>query len=336
MKNLKPEIIEVIREALKRPTGTVSLKFTFDYDLFDPKLPGGIIFDITSGVHYFRLERTDNLKVNFYHSSPGTGTRVSTIDLKLLQVSKKIHFIFSWSTNEIKLYMGPIIEGGKLISAIGVKSEKQFKVDKNGNVIQVGDKGVQIIGARVNENGKQILKPSAIEVWRSIKNAIEILLSGISEKGYVFEVVKANFCIVMLVTGLESYCKTRFEETEREGVSIDLAKLNKNDLSKEKILDPLSNYFQNFTTAKKIYNLAFKIKFGDIITNSNNLDTLTKIVKFRNRIVHSDPLLVIINEFDVPKSKPRFSTNEIIPALKIFDSFIESLHVQTLRLSRQD
>lgn len=336
MNNLKPEIVESIRKALKGPTGTVSLKYTFNQDLFDPKLPGGIIFDITSGAHYFRLERTEDLKVNFYHSSPGTGTRVAIIDLKLLQVSKKIHFIFSWSTNEIKLHMGPIIEGGKLISAIGIKSEKEFKVDKNGNVIQVGDKGVQIMGARVNENGKQILKPSAIEVWKSIKNAIEILLSGKSEQGYVFEVIKANFCIVMLVTGLESYCKTRFEELEREGIAIDIVKLSKNNLSKDKILNPLSNYFQNFTTAKEIYNFAFQIKFGDIITNSSDLDTLKKIVKFRSRIVHSDPLLDMINEFDVPKSKPRFSINEVIPALRIFDGFIEDLHVQTLRLSRQD
>jgi len=37
MKNLKPEIIESIQETLKRPTGTVSFKYTFDHVLFYPK-----------------------------------------------------------------------------------------------------------------------------------------------------------------------------------------------------------------------------------------------------------------------------------------------------------
>ena len=77
MNNLAPDIREQIRNAIKSPEGTVCFVFTSESDLFDPKIPGGLILEVPSGGHYFRLERTDAAEICFYHSSPGTGTRVS-------------------------------------------------------------------------------------------------------------------------------------------------------------------------------------------------------------------------------------------------------------------
>jgi len=94
MKNLSSEVIEQIREAIKRPEGTMRFTYTSEQDLFDQKIPGGIIFDLVSGGHYFRLERTDNLEISFYHSSPGTGTRVATVDLRKLKPSNSVFLHF--------------------------------------------------------------------------------------------------------------------------------------------------------------------------------------------------------------------------------------------------
>jgi len=93
MSNIPPDIVEQIREAIRRPEGTVSFEYSSDV-LFDPNVPGGIRFEIASGAHLFRVERDDELRLSFYHSSPGTGTRVVTIDLKNVVPSSKVFLLF--------------------------------------------------------------------------------------------------------------------------------------------------------------------------------------------------------------------------------------------------
>jgi len=326
MKNLSPELLDQIREAIKRPEGTVEFTFTFEEDLFSPNIPGGIIFHMVSGGHYFRLERTDNLEVSFYHASPGTSTRVATIDLRKLKPSSKVFFAFSWSSQEIQLHVGPKIEGGELVSAVGIPSEIGFRVGEDGNVLQVGSPGIQVMGTRFNVEGKQMVKPTAIDAWRETKKAIEILLTGESKEGYIFEVVKSNLSIVMMVTGFEAYCKTRFEEIEKEGVQAD----------HERIAQKLKRKgnFQDFDGyCKDVYKYGFGILFGNLV-KMNEYGRLKQLFDFRSRIVHASPLLGMVNELNVPGEEPLFSSNIVTDALKLFDKFITNLHEATLKLKK--
>jgi hypothetical protein len=259
MKNLSPQVLEQIREAIKRPEGTVEFTYTFEKDLFSPNIPGGIIFHLVSGGHYFRLERTDNVEIAFYHSSPGTGTRVAIVDLKEMKPSNKVFIAFSWSPQEIQLHVGPKIEGGALISAVGIPTETGYRVGKDGSVVQVGSPGVQIMGTRFNVGGKQIVKPTAIDAWKETKKAIEILLTGESKEGYIFETVKANLSIVMMVTGFEAYCKTRFEEIEQEGVQANHERIDQK-------LNRRKENFQDFDGyCKDVYKYGFGIMFGNLV-----------------------------------------------------------------------
>lgn len=253
MKNITPTVLEQIREAIKRQEGTMSFEYITESDLFNPAVPGGIIFHMPSGEHYFRLERTNNAEVQFYHSSPGTGTRVASIDLKNLIPSKKVFIVFSWSPKEIQLHIGSRVEGGKLVSAIGIQSKIGFRVGKDGSIVQVGSPGVQIMGTRVNVGGKQVIKPTAIDAWNETKKAIEILLTGESKEGFIFETVKANLSIVMMVTGFEAYCKTRYQEIEGEGISPN------NELVKEK-LEKRKENFQDFDGyCKDIFKFGYNL-----------------------------------------------------------------------------
>lgn len=302
---------------------------TFEYipdnDLFDPKIPGGIIFHITSGNHYFKLERTNSAELKYYHASPGTGTRVATIDLKPLPKCEQVFIAFSWAPEGIKLHIGPKIEGAELVSANGILSDTTFKVDKEGSIVQIGGPGVKVIGARVNIDGKQMVKPTAIEAWNETKKAIEILLTGESKEGYIFEAVKSNLCIVMMVTGFEAYCETRYQEIEDEGCTPDIERVQKK-LSKRK------ENFQDFNGyCKEIYKYGYGIKFAELV-NSNEYNELVQIFKFRNRIVHASPMLTMVNEFEVPKKEPIFSTNITNHALSLFDKFVNALHIASLRL----
>lgn len=329
MQNLPPEILEQIREAIRRSEGTFTFTLAPENDLFSPQVPGGIIFDMVSGGHYFRLERTDNLEICFYHSSPGTGTRVATVDLRKLKPSSKVFFAFSWTPQEIQLHVGPKIEGGELASAVGIPSEIGFRVGEDGKVLKVGSPGILVMGTRLNIGGKQMVKPTAIDAWRETIKAIEILLTGESKEGYMFEVVKANLSIVMMVTGFEAYCKTRFAEIEKEGVQPDRKRIAQK-LNKKK------ENFQDFDGyCKDVFKYAYGIMFGDLV-KMNEYGRLKQLFDFRSRIVHASPLLSMVNELNVPSEEPLFSTTIVADALKLFDKFLTNLHEATLKLKRID
>jgi len=210
-----------------------------------------------------------------------------------------------------------------LPSAIG------FRVGEDGSVIQVGSPDAQIMGTRINLDGKQIMKPTAIDAWKETKKAIEILLTGESKEGFIFEVVKANLSIVMMVTGFEAYCKTRFIEIEDEGIHA----------NHEKIASKLKNSKENFQDfdgyCKKVYNYGYGIKFGDLI-KSDEFIRLTLLFNFRGRIVHVSPLLGMANASKVPTEDPLFPPSIVKSSLDLFDKFILELHNATLKLKRVD
>lgn len=330
MKNLPPEIVKQITDAMKRPEGTVTFVYTFNDDLFDASIPGGKIFEVVSGKHYFLLERTNRLIVKFFYSSPGTGTRVATIDLNTIVPSKKIFFCFVWSPKEIRLGIAPKdIEGGPLVMVEGVSSQKKFQVGEDGQVVQIGDDGIEVMGARVNVEGKQMIKPTAINAWNETKKAVEILLTGESKEGYLFETVKVNLSIVMMVTGFEAYCKTRYQEIENEGISPD------KELVKEK-LEKRKENFQDFDGyCKDVFKFGYDIKFFELITSSE-FNSLKQLFAFRSRIVHASPMISIVNELEVPTEEPIFSTNIINDSLVLFDKFLNALHEATLKLRKED
>ncbi len=220
MKNIPPEIYKQIQEAVCRPEGTVTFKYTFK-DLYNPDIGSGIIWEIPSGAHLFRLERDANLLLHFYHSSPGTGTRVATIDLKQATPADSVFFVFTWSPKEINFHVGPQVADGKLLSATGVNSKKQFRVGRDGCVYQIGDESVEIMKINVYSGGQPILQSTAIEAWKETIKAIEILATGKSDQGYVFETTVTNLTLVILVTGFEAYSKKRFLEIEKEGITSD-------------------------------------------------------------------------------------------------------------------
>lgn len=163
MNNIPPQVFHEIQDAIRRPQGT----FTFRYhssDLFDPQTPGGVVLQIPSGGHLFRLERTDELFLEFYHSSPGTGTRVARIDLSDIVLSDDVFMAFSWSPREINLHLRSQAEGEQLHSAKGSPSDKQFIVGDDGCVYQLGGEGIDVMGARVYRVGEPTLIPPALDV----------------------------------------------------------------------------------------------------------------------------------------------------------------------------
>ncbi len=359
MQNIPQDKYEQIKEAMCRPEGTLSFEYTSE-ELFDKKNDGGIILDIPTRGHYFKLVRDKDFKLNLYHSSPGTGTRVATIDLNTVPPAKKVFIQFSWSPLELILYINPRIENGQLYYAKGIPSEKQLRLDKNENVIEVGDIGVKTMGISVSENGKKVLNSTAIQTWQETLTAIEILETGQSDQGYIYEVVKTNLTLSMLVTGFEAYTKTRFLELEEEGILTDvdpvldaflskgereghLAEIIKKEAieANETVLQYMVNKdkinFQNLNQCKKAYNKAYGIKFGEIGISGPILESMHDYFIYRHKIIHRTPLLSVYNQDEVPPKAPIFPNQKFSSQAKLdFDTTIKHIHIATLSLRPKD
>jgi hypothetical protein len=354
MYNIPPHIIEEIKEQMRRPEGTFTFNFTSE-DLFNPEVPGGIIFEITSDAHIFRLERDNELNISFYHSSPGTGTRISTINLTEITPCPTVFIAFTWTTKNIQLYVVPRIEGGKLISSEGILSPKQLVVDKDGAILEIGNDGVEVMDLTIYKNGQMILQPTALEAWKSTVKAVEILHSGSSDEGHIFDVIVTNLTIVTLVTGFETYCKRRFIELEKEGITPDTESLverlnykidnysvilSKAQAETKTVLQYLSENvinFQSYEECKRAYNKAYGLKFGNIGVSPDNLDRLQRFIRYRHGIIHVDTLRAMLNQRNVPPEEPEFSTKELgEEVIDSFKNFINKLHESTLYLKRSE
>jgi len=358
MQNIPDHIFRQIQEAIRRPEGT----FTFNYqspDLFDKEKPGGIILEIPSGGHLFRLERDNDLCIHFYHSSPGTGTRVATIDLNNLAPAPSVFIAFSWTPSEIKLHVGPKISGAELVSVTGIASKRQFRVGKDGRVYQIGDHGVEVMGVSIYQAGQPIIQPTAIEAWGETVKAIDILATGQSTEGYIYEVVVTNLTLAILVTGFEAYTKKRFLELEQEGLAPDtgavieafypkkereagIEALLKSEAMDAKvsvlqhIVSRNAINFQSYKNCKRAYNKGYGIKFGDIGLSGSKLEDLQSYIRYRHRIIHVSPSLGVLNQERVPPEEPVFPKKETAEMAKgCFQEFIELLHQATLALRAQ-
>ncbi|AYO30320.1 hypothetical protein D2962_06525 [Biomaibacter acetigenes] len=354
MLNIQPHVIEQIRKKVNRPEGSVELISNVG-ELFNPNVGEGIILEISSGAQYFLVKRDSEMQMIYYYSSPGSGTWVAKIDLKKVQRCDKAYWGFTWSPQETKLFIGPWIKGGKLVISKGVPSEKQFRVGRDGSIIQIGDEGAEVTGVRMFFDGKPVLEPTAIETWQNTIQGVRLLQKGKSDEGYIFEVLICNLVIATLVTGFETYCKTRFIELEKEGIKPNLENLismvfsqRELDIGVLEILKKRSRIrtkdflekiainkinFQNYDECKKAFNKTYGLKFSEIGLNSNELSFLRRLIQYRHRIIHVSPLIIMLNQGQVPPEEPVFAGNDLAEkAVNCFDKFVSNFHESTLKL----
>ena len=258
------------------------------------------------------------------------------------------------------LYCGPRIPGASLISAEGKPSPRQFRAGEDGSILQIGDEHVQVMAAHVYHGGKPVLTPTGIEAWRNTLQSIEILWTGKSDQGFIFESVTASLTLSVLVTGLETYAKTRICEVELEGIKPDanalfaafaskaeressiLKELQDEALTSNKsivkmIVESGRINFQSYDHIKRAYRTAYGIKLGEISIPSQVLNDLQRYIEYRHRVVHVSPLLGILNQSKVPAEQPVFANRGLTEqAVKCFDEVVTKLHEATLGLKRAD
>lgn len=294
--NLPKSILIRMQEQMKRSTGTVTFEYSCS-EVTNKKHNGWIIFQILAGKHIFVLERTKKFKVNFYYGSPGTGTRIATINLEDMPSFHKAFYCLTWSPENISLSIWPRwIDNPKLISANWTISKKKIQVGETWWIFYIGDEGLDVMNVSIFEWNKKVLSSTAIETWNDTKKALEILWTWISKEGYIHECVVTNLSISIIVTWFESYFKKRFLELEWEWKKPNITSLSNYIFSEKKIYHEWKGIYKSSIInsisilSKAIFNLKNYIfwkkenSYEDLIyleNDSNGKTILEQIVNDR-------------------------------------------------------
>jgi hypothetical protein len=350
--------MDQIVAAARRPVGTLKLGGATYPRLRDPTVKDGNLAQIVAGAHVFRLAREDKERLSAYHSSPGSGTWVASIELADLPAAERLDFWLSWSPSSLRLIVVDPASPADTAQAEGGPAPKALWVAEDGAVVEAGSPGASVAGVRVYASGRELVSPPAIELWRDTLLAFGVLISAESKEGYIFEVVSANAALGMLVTGFETYCERRFLELELEGITPDVQAVLKRVGTKEErdllthgqtprviadaaeagqsALRAVSRRinFQDFDTCKRVYKRAYGVKFGsDLGVSSQLIERVRRLLSYRHRIVHVSPLIGLLNQPNVPPEDPEFSNHAFArSAASEMGEFVESLHAATLRL----
>ena len=300
------------------------------------------VIEVPSGATLLRLIRDDSGRLAFTHVSPGTGTRVATLPLPPFAEGPPFLLTMTWSESSTDLYAGFV--GGEPAHASGTQSTARAHVSGE-EVYQVGDAGLEVMGYHVFANGELVLRESGLDAWNSTRRAIDIHMKGIADDGYIGEVISANLALVMIATGVETYCGRRFLELPSEGRTPDVqafarAMVPEKYFVAEKfnsladVLESRHIDFGNFDTSKKAFRAAYGVRFAhDLGLTADTLAAVKRTLTFRQRIAHVSPLIGFLNQPSVPPEAPVFAGRALVrQMLEATNAFIESLHAATLRL----
>lgn len=301
-----------------------------------------VLLNITDYPHHAQLTINKCSQLVYKHTIPSTMTRIVKIELKDIPFDWKETFIsLTWRKEDLRITLQP---QGKVepfyINSDNERSSQQVKVTSDGHVFNIGEGSS---GFYMHQEGTYKSKPFALEHWEETEKYIRILLTGKSESGYMFESALCNLLLVSLVTGLETYLKTRFIELYQEGLELNTQLLVKNFSKKEereddaqKLIsdDALIEYvkkinFQNYKHIKQAFN-SFGIPLHQSI-NNNLISKVKTLVGYRHKIIHFSISLSMLN-IDDYGAEPVFPSKEFIEnSIKDFNDFITQLHSASLK-----
>lgn len=349
LKHFKDFTDPAINQALKRQEGTFSFRVRceemFSKDKNIPKLLEKVV-----GKYIFRLDRDNNLDVTFTFSSPGTGTRETTVNIEPLTGSYALCFSLSWSPDAICLHVEDE-EKTKHLASDKWKIADYSLLVNNGMIIQLGSKGVIIKNPITIVNGKAVVDSYAIDIWSDTLKAIDILQSAQSKDGVVFEGIVSCQCLTLLCTGFEVYCRKRFIEIIDEGFEPNHQALLEKFISQkyrqdfaqtaeqrgysiaQELVDKRKIDFGNYQNCKDAYSEGYEIRFSyDLGLEAKSIQTICRFIEYRHGLIHVTPLQDWLNYYEPEKEHVIANKATINEAINSFKSLIEPLHKATLKL----
>lgn len=284
--------------------------------------------------------------LRFIQSNPNYKTKICKLDITNFKDKDNFIVIMTWDSKN-NLYFWTDSED--LIKTESIENENlNFRVWNDWWVYQIWDENVMVKDFNINIWWNTILEASAIEKYEMQKERINQLFQNSQiKKDYLFETTIYQQILVMLVTWIEVYWKTRFIELLDEKSVNDndiintfvfkkhkdyINELNNLDNWKQKILKILDDKrinFQNFEDFKSAFNKWFWINTWSF----DNLEKIKEIFQIRHKIIHTKNDMTILNQYEMNKKweQPKFLNNDFVKEMiKIVDNFINDFHKMTL------
>lgn len=218
-------------DQLNEREGTITFVVS-ESNLFDEKLPLVRILEIAKGQTVFVLERDPNFNLRFIQSNPNYKTKIAETNIRDFRNASKLFIAFAWSEKENVIYVGEYGKGELRSAKSYEDSNIKFRVGEDGEIYQIGDKGIQVGYYRVKVGEKVVLEPTAKEIFDFQMEKIKILIENCKKGDFLFESTLVQQIIVMLTTAFEVYTRTRFLELERKGKPLDMEALYRCFISK--------------------------------------------------------------------------------------------------------
>src|SRR5687768_2836469 len=170
--------VEQLVAGMRRPEGTAY--FRYGGDLFQREGEVLVVLELVAGDHYFLLERTADGRLAYFHSSPGTGTRVARVDLEHLRSAPVVEYCLVWSPQFTRLTLANADCPDEEFKAEGEPSRRQYRIGPKGHVFQIGDDNIELDAYSFFEGATPALQYTAIEAWRETVDGVRVLLVGVA------------------------------------------------------------------------------------------------------------------------------------------------------------
>lgn len=323
-------------------------------NLMNTSLENVLFFDVQVSESRFALHRDKNFELVFTHWNIRTGIKIAKVNVRQLDIDRGLFIALTWSEKENNLYVGEV-GGSDLKSSKAEQQGGKIRIGKNGALYQIGDEGIEVGWYRIREGGRDVLMPTAKEIWDFTITKANILIEGCKLKDFLFESTLVQQCLVMLMTGFEVYTKEKFVEMEKEGREPNIQALTEEFVKRESVKGEIEDYaratgksllesilevrkgkglinFQNWEDCKTAYNKGYGIKFGEIPDlKSKVLENIQEYIELRHKIIHSKEDMTMLNFDKVPPEEPIFAKKEFIEqARDDFIEFVEKLHNLTI------
>lgn len=328
-----------------RPEGTVVVVLGPVPGFFDPD-GRGVLVDFAAGLYHFRVERLPGSLLTFCHSHPGAGTRQAAVRLPVVTDDPVMQLTLVWHPDGVGLYVTPA--GGEMVQGHGFCSRRQFRVALDGMVYELDATGALI---DVYVGSQLVLEPPAIDSWRSTLQAVDIAQTGLAGDS-LRSTVLSNMCLIMLVTGLENYLRSRFKEMEGEGLQPDNAALVGAFCRPTESLESVESLaadesttvlrylvsgrrinFQNYKAARRAYLSAYGLSIPVAVGDATVLRDTKRLLRFRHVVAHRSPMVSVLNA-PVPDGSEAVvaSPSTVEQLAESVSELVERLHTASLAL----
>lgn len=273
------------------------------------------IFNNQIGRASFALYRDEQLNLVFVHSSAETGTRTVSVDLNGLKINERIFIVIDWSKEQDFLCASDMFDFGDVRHAKALEKDQSKIPIPRPEVFMTGI----LTSVHVSKTSfAKVHMSNAKGQWNwnliNVQNVIDGLKSCRQEsctvRNPLFELAIIKQCIVMLITGLEIYSRSRFVEMEKTGKHPNIKALLANFDKNNRWQDDRDDYvrttgnsvlmslleipkgrglinFQNYKDCKDAYNKGYGVRFGELVGIGTMLTGIQSYIALRHLIIHN-------------------------------------------------